>query len=511
MWDDIFDVAASAASTIGTVIESTTEAVADTVEEVVDEIADTAQGAVEASAEIAQDLDPTGGVLAAPVVLITGVVHGVIEIVEVAVGHLAEQSRHIGSIIGAVLSLDIARAIDHFVALLIDLLDFVLDVVRVLTLGYFVGAMVDMANRGSLRRFVKGLVEDRFGDDPLVLDAVKQRLGLHPGQVLRLRFPAVHRVFRIDSRVQDGRRSANGDVVPLWQLHNDGVIDLYAMAGVVSFASFQVFSRPATVVRYIDESGNDGFMPVNRWMIRQYLDSRGADIQLRVYSMSHHATIEKLRTAREKLRRIGIELIWNEALTFSRFFRVTTLDIEVAPETTNVVADNPVHQAYHYHLFESDEFLVEQSIRPESPPPDEDCTLQALGVFHYAVVRQLPSGNPVINGGREHYGYAPGRVGGSDSGLMVPNDDPAAATHRDVWPAYLSRYVLAHEIGHYFGLPHRNGIENIMFTPVTDSPVGSIGSLLLHYWLHDEPEFTLEDGKSAWTMIVDHLTPCVRG
>jgi hypothetical protein len=283
------------------------------------------------------------------------------------------------------------------------------------------------------------------------------------------------------------------------------------MAGLVSFASFPVFSRPATVVRYVDESGNDGLMPVTRWMIRRYLDSRGTDIQLRVYSMSQHATIEKLRTAREKLRRIGIQLIWNDPLTFSRFFPIATLDIEVAPETTNVVADNPIHQAYYYHLFESSEFLVEQGVRPELPRPDEGCTLQALGVFRYAAVRQLPSGNPVINGDREPYGYAPGRATDSDSGLMLPNGDPAAATHRDVWPAYLSRYVLAHEIGHYFGLVHRNGIENIMFTPVTDSPIGSVGSLLKHFWLHDEPEFTLDDGKNAWTMIIDHLTPCVRG
>ena len=94
---------------------------------------------------------------------------------------------------------------------------------------------------------------------------------------------------------------------------------------------------------------------------------------------------------------------------------------------------------------------------------------------------------------------------------MVPNGGPSAVTHRDVWPAYLSRYVLAHEIGHYFGLTHRNGVENIMFTPVSDRPVGSVVSLLKHFWLHDEPEFMLDDGKNAWTMIVDHLTLCVRG
>ncbi|MCH5373940.1 MAG: hypothetical protein JJ992_08190, partial [Planctomycetes bacterium] len=164
MWDDLLEGAASVLSTIGAAVESATEAVADTVEEVVDEAADTAQGVLEAAAEIAQDLDPTGGVLAAPVVLIAGIAHGVIEIVEVAVGHLAEQSRQVGGMIGALLSLDLARAIDHFAALLIDLLDLVLDVVRVVTLGYFVGAMVDMAERGSLRRFVKELVEERFGD-----------------------------------------------------------------------------------------------------------------------------------------------------------------------------------------------------------------------------------------------------------------------------------------------------------------------------------------------------------
>jgi hypothetical protein len=76
---------------------------------------------------------------------------------------------------------------------------------------------------------------------------------------------------------------------------------------------------------------------------------------------------------------------------------------------------------------------------------------------------------------------------------------------RNVYPGYFSKMVMAHEMGHYFGLCHINhsGVQNIMFSKVAGNNVLDWG--LFSYYLNAEPCFTSTDKRNVWRFIVDQL------
>ncbi len=79
-----------------------------------------------------------------------------------------------------------------------------------------------------------------------------------------------------------------------------------------------------------------------------------------------------------------------------------------------------------------------------------------------------------------------------------------------------------HELGHYFGLCHVEGVDRIMFTP--KGPQGqslskwelikksltwrTLYSLVI---VKGEPSFTLDEGMQTWDYIIEHFPPACLG
>jgi hypothetical protein len=76
---------------------------------------------------------------------------------------------------------------------------------------------------------------------------------------------------------------------------------------------------------------------------------------------------------------------------------------------------------------------------------------------------------------------------------------------RKVYPGYFSKMVMAHEMGHYFGLCHinHNGVQNIMFSTAAGNSLLDWG--LFGYYLNAEPYFTSRNKRNVWRFIVDQL------
>jgi len=467
---------------VGNAVENTVEAVGDTVDDVVEIVTETVQEVVDGAAEVAQDIDPTNGFLAAPIVLVTGIVSGTFQAVGDLVHNITEIGSAVGGIIGAVLRWDLGAALDRLGDLGIHLLDTVGIAIRIVTAGYFIGAIKNQADKASLRRYVKNLIEETFNDNPNQRDTILQTLGLIPFLLFRWIVPAEHRVMRMDSQ----RLDVGG--LPLWQMHENGDLDLYEMAGLASYRWDRQFKRPDTAVVDVTEDGEDAFWPITRERIDQYIDNQGRDVHLRVYAMTRRTASERMDVARRKLKRMAIYLDWNDPLAFATFQPSTTVDIDVE-ETTGTLNDangNPftyryIH-AYQFNFALSDSFLVDQGLR--NGDANENCTVLGCAAFKFYDSRFY--------------------------GMMVPFNISGirlwAVYHRDRWPQYAFRYVLGHEIGHYFGLNHENGIDNMMY-----SPMGSnwFPSNILHYWLNREPGFTLGQGKAAWDFIVSDMRGCL--
>jgi hypothetical protein len=77
------------------------------------------------------------------------------------------------------------------------------------------------------------------------------------------------------------------------------------------------------------------------------------------------------------------------------------------------------------------------------------------------------------------------------------------------------RWVLIHELGHYFGLNHEghDGAHLIMFTnaegegldPVTGETVAEL------VFFTGEPRFNIEDARNTWSWLIQNARGCLLG
>ena len=92
---------------------------------------------------------------------------------------------------------------------------------------------------------------------------------------------------------------------------------------------------------------------------------------------------------------------------------------------------------------------------------------------------------------------------GSACGLRASR--ASGVTFTDRLPDLIWRYVLVHELGHYFGLCHVDGLERIMFA-TGEGPL-SWSTLPRYIYLSGEPTFTFDEAKAAWDFIIEHFPP----
>jgi hypothetical protein len=473
---DIGDAVSSAASAVGDAVEGAANAVVDGVEDIVDGIADTVQDGIGSATDW---LCNHGGVVGCALGnFFGGVLDGIVQGFREILGDYFDIFRDVFGIVGSLLRLDFPGVLEGLGGLFIDILDLGIDFVRLATGGYIVGGIVKKFKRSALIRFVERLVTERFGDDPDRLAEVRSEIGLDGGR-FGFRLPAEHRVCVMDS-----------EDVDLWRMHEDGELDLYAMAGVLSFDSFALGSEhPNTVVKSVGADGTDNWWPVTRWTISKYLESNGEAKRLRVYSMSHRVAVERQSLTSRKLDEIGIVLDWNDGEEFDGF----------RAETTQEIAGTE----YDFPSGQIETILG----RPEyDRPPGENCSLVALAGFKLDNFGRVAGRNIQECENFPDDCATPGRTDRCCNTIDWRRS--SGVIYRDVYPEYVFKYVLAHEIGHYLGLCHceHDGFQNVMFRPdiLEFFDVG----LLSFYW-DSEPHFSLKDGKNAWRFIIDQLLPCL--
>lgn len=478
LFSDIGNAVSSATSAVGDAVEDAVDVVTDTVEDVVDTAADAIEDGIDAATDWACEHGGAIGCAAANVVggAIGGALRGLHDLVHDGLDIV----RDLGGIVGSILRLDLPGLLHDLGSLVMNVLDLALDALRIGTGGYIVGGIARQFRRSRLRAFVEDLVESTFGDEPARLAQVREAIGLDGGR-FGFQLPSEHRVFMMDS-----------ETVPLWRMHQDGVIDLYAMAGLLSFDSFSIgAAHPNTVVKSVGPDDTESWWPVNRWIISKYLESEGEEQRLRVYAMDRRTTAQMLETTSRKLEEIGVILEWNDGERFAWFRDYTR---------------QPIGEAeYDFQTARLETLLARPGFDRE---PGVNCELVGLAAFRL-----------------DRFG----RVGGRDIAECedFPDDCPtpgrtdlccniivreasSGVIYRDVYPTDPFQYVLAHEIGHYLGLCHcgHDGFQNVMFSKVANDIFD--WGLLSFYW-ESEPHFTLEDGRNAWRFIVDQMRSCLTG
>ena len=477
---DIGNAVSSGVGAVGDAVESGVNAVTDTVEDLVDSVVDGAQGGLEwANGWLCQNAG-TVGCWAGNIGL--GGLSGLLGGLQDAFGKGLNFIRTLGGAAGALLRGDLAGFLGKLGELFVAAGEFFFVVVRFLTGGYIIGGIVDAFERDALRRFVEELLDEKFQNEPDRLARIRKHIGLE-GVGWGLPFEATHRVYRLDS--------ANA---PLWEWHQNGSIDLYAMASLLSFASFQVL-RPPTVVRSVSSDGVfESTIPINRWTLSRYINSKGTEGRIRVYAMSRATIKDNLQVASDKSKKLGVELSWNDGERFAWFRRYAWHDISTQTE-------------YQPRRRTLGDYLINEGLRTGTT--GEQCHLLAFGVFTFVKGLGQASGRDIREGARATPCATPDR---NDSCCVtVDLTEGSGAFYRDQWPPQVFRYVLAHEIGHYLGLCHygHDGFQNVMFTPAEEADLSYWDWGLFNYYLDSEPHFTLDDAKNVWRFLVDQLPYCL--
>ncbi|MEX0626411.1 MAG: hypothetical protein WD402_07695, partial [Chloroflexota bacterium] len=411
---DIGNAVSSVASTVGDAVEDAADAVVDTVDDAVDTGIDWAQDQIEDGTDW---LCANGGDFACNAGnIVGGFLDGLLEGAQDLIGDFFDAARDVIGIFGDLLRLDFVGVVEGFGNLFMDFLDFLVDAARFIFGGYVIGGIVGKYDRSSLRGFVSDLLNTKFGSDPVALQAARDRVGLdRAGWGLPLQ--ARHLVLRLDSATS-----------PLWQWHESGVIDLYAMSRLLSFDSADFVPRPRTVVKEVDSQGNESSFPVTRWTLSRYIHSQGRTGRIRIYAMSDESVAEKIRIATERCHDLGIKLEWNDSERFSWFHNYGVHDISGEDE-------------FRF----SDGFISPWLVREElrNGESGEECTLLTLGNFRYHLVDDsehfgLTVGRSQLEGTRAaSCTTPPDRNDSCCSTVNSGGERGSAVLHRDHWPSYV--------------------------------------------------------------------------
>lgn len=340
--------------------------------------------------------------------------------------------------------------------------------------------------RYRLQRYVRDQIDARFSDQPELAAQLRAALGIDAGLFGFHTTVQVHRAF-VDSRTVVGR----AEVPNLYALHRDGRIDLYKLAGFTTPCALTTSAgwyrpRPQTA-KYPFASGGgsgDAIPPeLEQDELDAYIKSEGKDgPHFRIYAISPGNLNTRTDTAFEHGMSLGLLLDFE------------TREVELLRE-----------EHIKYSESAQPRFLIDVlERRDKATDPDgaqrEVCRPAAVAVFGFENrrVRGLTSN---VFGTTECAAHN-----------LQPPDRTSGVTFIDDIPDQVRRYVLIHELGHYFGLCHVDGFDHIMVSGAAGQGDAFTGASILYFLARGGPRFALDEAKQAWRFILDHWsTDCLLG
>jgi hypothetical protein len=261
-------------------------------------------------------------------------------------------------------------------------------------------------------------------------------------------------------------------------LHERGEINLFRLCGFKPYEFLQ--RRRYTTLKKEEVVGGGGGgrldNPISEDELTTYLTSRGArGPAFQILPMSDDELDTKLDAAQDKGRQLGLKF------TFNR----TTVEVT---ETRDIILDPAAH----------DDFLIRVIGRTDKDRPGADdaarrelCNPVLVGIFRY---KELGKHGQASN------------LRGSACGLSPSNT--SGVTFTDNLPDRIWKYVPVHELGHYFGLCHTDGLDRIMYTAAAEENKSWFTPRIIWtLYIAGEPEFSYSEMEAAWTWMVANLAP----
>jgi hypothetical protein len=410
--------------------------------------------------------------------IILGIVKGIIGLVKDLVNIVKDLIGVVKDIVLGILGLNLCRILRGVIDLGVSFGRVLLDTgfaplallipgVGIVIAGVLIAVRVVGAASGGIRDSV-----ERVTLQEIITNAVNQAFGAGSERAAR----AVDAVGIGSapmglSFTADARRlflSSNSESPNLRSLHQDGIIDLYALASYLSDCK-AIFNQPEGEVVY---AGTD--VRVSYADLETFLrDGPGSVPEFHVFAITRAKFRIHLDTVRRKTNALGIRL----------FF--PTIDSIQATSSShiplNVGETMPPGDGVQKNLF---------GVMGRTGANDNLAVIPSISHFHYVL----------DSNGRELFGLTSWfRPSIKDAGI-------SGVTYRNRSPDWVFRFVLAHEMGHYWGLNHTNraganrSLDEIMYAPSTG--VGLSASAVFEYlFLGGEARFTTGDARTVWDWI----------
>lgn len=378
-------------------------------------------------------------------------------------------------VIVGIFTLDWRRILDGLIKIVVGVVLGLVRLIRIALLGDTIDYIIGEINDWRLRNYVRGLLEAKYTGD--TLQQIKDAIRLDHG-AFGLRLSATSYRTILDSETPSPTEAGVPNLVAL---HESGAINLRELCGFEFPQGFWDRKRYKTLKKGLVVGGGGGGEldnPISEDELNAYISSRGASgPKFLVLAMRDGVRDEKLTTAEDKGRELAIMLSWRKE------------DIEV---TQAEHINHPGFDTGHANA-SLDRFLIDVIGRTDKTVDDpgataELCNPVAIGVFRFTdTLRGLASNLRTSNCGL---------TGNEASGVI----------YIDNFPDQIWKYVPIHELGHYFGLCHVDGVDRIMVS-TRDHSWWSWSAIPNWLYLKGEPYFAFGEAKAAWDYIVANFAP----
>jgi len=431
------------------------------------------------------------------------VVRTVCKVVGTIVDFLGDLFTGLWDMIVGIFTLDWRRFLDGLIQIVAGFVDSFLKLLRVLFLIDTLDYIITEIQRNQLKAYVRTKLGFKYSGQDFQ-DIVDNLRIDHGAFGYRIPMRAIRTYLDSETPSPD-----EPDVPNLVVLNEKGAINLRELCGFDFTEGFWNRKRYKTLKKGLHATGGGGGEvdnPISEDELDTYLSSRRAEgPKFIVLCMRDGVLDTKLRAAELKGRELGLMPKWE------RETQEVTL-----PEHIKHKGTTPAVQTKELVKFLIDPIKRKAKIHddPNTPMDETDetaalgdlCTPVAVGIFRYTeTLRGITA-----------------CLEGSPCKPAVGSHDVSGLTFIDNKPDIVWKYVPIHELGHYFGLCHVEGVDRIMFTP--KGPQGqslskwelikksltwrTLYSLVI---IKGEPSFTLDEGMQTWDYIIEHFPPACLG
>lgn len=399
------------------------------------------------------------------------VVRTVCKIVGAAIGFVRDLFTGLWDIIVGIFTLDWRRIFDGFIQIVVGAIDAIATIARVVFLLDTLDYIITEYQRGKLRVYVRTKLSFKYAGQEFedIIDYLRID---HGAFGYRIPMRAIRTFLDSETLSPDEPGIPN-----LVLLHEQNKINLRELCGFEFAEGFWNRKRYKTLKKGIAVGGGGGELdnPISEDELSTYLSSRGADgPKFIVLCMRDKVLKTKLRAAELKSRELGLMPQWTEEMQ------------EV------MLAEHIKHNGFDTNVGPASlvRFLIDIILRTSAQVDEpgaraELCTPVAVGVFRYT---------DTLRG-----------IAACLKGSSCQNTHSASGvTFIDNRPDIIWKYVPIHELGHYFGLCHVDGIDRIMYSSKQNSWISwwTLPKLLL---TKGEPSFTLDEGMQTWDYVIEHF------